>query len=266
MSIGSRMKTPDQIRDAIRAKRLAPDSRTPFRYRWLWSLMTSDLDPAEKLQGVAIWMFSDEDGANAWPSQSTIGAMVGRHVSSIKRGQTGLREAGYLSMRPGSGKASTRYGLTMPDIRQQTLTELDATMRGFTGERTPRSPMDGQSVHPWTPTNAYDQRSEPTHHAPPAATGLPNNSLREVYDDARTLALRMKEIDHNKLLGTPLFTNDGYATLAELIATRGRQHVEIAIRSTILEVGSPLRRGQIRTWTFFTTRASADYIDLPRGA
>jgi hypothetical protein len=39
-----------------------------------------------------------------------------------------------------------------------------------------------------------------------------------------------------------------------------------AIRDVVTEVGSPLRKGQVRSWRFFEDRAAADYVDVPKGA
>jgi hypothetical protein len=43
-------------------------------------------------------------------------------------------------------------------------------------------------------------------------------------------------------------------------------HLDNAVRSVICEAGSELRCGQIRRWSFFTKRASAEYVDIPKGA
>jgi hypothetical protein len=114
------LKNPDEIRDEIRAKRLAPGS--PFRYRWLWQAVLSEMSDAELRLAVSIWLHSDENGERAFPGQQALAALSRVSTRSIRSRTRALELAGFLNAETGAGKRTTNYTLTIPE---RTLIELD---------------------------------------------------------------------------------------------------------------------------------------------
>jgi hypothetical protein len=91
--------TPEEIRAHIRETRLRPDNTMPPRYRWLWELALSDLQEGAEWNAVAIWLFTDQDGEGARPSQSTFAALGRCDSRTTRRHTRQLEEAGLLGGR-----------------------------------------------------------------------------------------------------------------------------------------------------------------------